>query len=180
VRPGEHHLGSGYPSADLITAALKRGTRMVIPVLLDHSAQAKAATGFGKNAFAIGWKAHQVRCPAGRSSAHWNPVKQHGADAIVITFSVRTCRPCPFQEQCTSSALGQHMLTLRPREPHEALLRARAEQKTENWKAKCVLCTGVEGTIGQALDATACAGPLPWTAENPPPARLPSPPPRST
>ncbi|NGO45132.1 hypothetical protein G6048_24240 [Streptomyces sp. YC419] len=29
-------------------------------------------------------------------------MKQHGADAIVITFSVRTCRPCPFREQCTS------------------------------------------------------------------------------
>ncbi|CAM5412058.1 hypothetical protein SALBM311S_11452 [Streptomyces alboniger] len=99
MKPGEHYLDSGYPSAALITAALKRGTRMVTPVLLDHSAQAKAHAGFDKNAFAIDWKARQVRCPAGKSSAHWNPVKQHGADAIVITFSVRTC---PFREQCTS------------------------------------------------------------------------------
>lgn len=105
---------------------------MVTPVLLDHSAQAKAATGFDKNAFAIDWKARQVRCPAGKSSAHRNPVKQHGADAIVITFSVRACRPCPFQEQCTSSALNRRMLTLRPREPHEALVRARAEQKNRD------------------------------------------------
>ncbi|MEV0495939.1 IS1182 family transposase [Streptomyces atratus] len=154
VKPGEHYLDSGYPSADLITAALERGTRMVTPALLDHSAQAKAHAGFDKNAFAIDWKARQVRCPAGKSSAHWNPVKQHGADAIVITFSVRTCRPCPFQEQCTSSALGRRMLTLRPREPHEALVRARAEQKTKTWKAKYALRAGVEGTINQALDIT--------------------------
>ncbi|WP_162467132.1 hypothetical protein [Streptomyces cavernae] len=56
----------------LITAPLKQGTRMVTPVLLDHSAQAKAAAGFDKDAFTIDWKARQVRCPAGKSSAHWN------------------------------------------------------------------------------------------------------------
>jgi hypothetical protein len=127
---------------------------MVTPVLLDHSAQAKAATGFDKSAFTINWKARQVRCPAGQSSAHWNPVKQHGTDAIVITFSVRTCRPCPFRDQCTSSAPGRRMLTLRPREPEEALARARAEQKTESWKTKYALRAGVEGTINQALDIT--------------------------
>ncbi|MFF9511284.1 IS1182 family transposase [Streptomyces sp. NPDC014724] len=154
VRPAEHYLDSGYPSADLITTALKQGTRMVTPVLLDHSAQAKAATGFDKNAFTIDWQARQVRCPAGKTSAHWNPVKQHGADAIVITFSIRTCRPCPFQEQCTNSAAGRRMLTLRPREPYEALVRARAEQKTETWKTKYALRAGVEGTINQALDIT--------------------------
>ncbi|MFE7243467.1 hypothetical protein [Streptomyces sp. NPDC057580] len=78
IKPAEHYLDSGYPSADLIAAALEQGTRMVTPVLLDHSAQAKAATGFDKSAFTIYWKARQVRCPAGQSSAHWNPVKQHG------------------------------------------------------------------------------------------------------
>jgi hypothetical protein len=70
-----------------------------------------AATGFDKNAFAIDGKARQARCPAGKNSAHWNPVKQHGAGAIVITFSVHTCRPRPFQEQRTSSELGPRTLT---------------------------------------------------------------------
>ena len=45
VKPGEHYLDSGYPSADLITAALKQGTRMVTPVLLDHSAHSLVAPG---------------------------------------------------------------------------------------------------------------------------------------
>jgi IS5 family transposase len=75
-------------------------------------------------------------------------------DAVVITFSVRTCRPCSFRDQCTSSALGRRMLTLRPREPEEALARARAEHKTESWKTKYALRAGVEGTINQALDVT--------------------------
>ncbi|MEU9845959.1 transposase [Streptomyces sp. NPDC047985] len=153
LKPAEHYLDSGYPSADIVTAA-GQGVRMVTPVLLNHSAQAKDAAGFDKSAFTIDWKARQVRCFAGKTNAHWNPVKQHGTDAIVITFGVLTCRPCPFREQCTSSVLGRRMLTLRPREPEEALARARAEQKTETWKTKYALRAGVEGTINQALDIT--------------------------
>ena len=34
------------------------------------------------------------------------------------------------------------MLTLRPRELHEALVRARAEQRTETWKGKYALRAG--------------------------------------
>jgi len=154
VKPSEHYLDSGYPSADLITKAMKQGVHMVTPVLLDRSAQAKAAAGFDKTAFTINWKTRQVRCPAGQTSSHWNPVKQHGKDAIVITFSVLTCRECPFQQQCTTSKLGRRMLTLRPEELHENLARARAEQKTDTWKNKYALRAGVEGTINQALDIT--------------------------
>nr|WP_257132705.1 MULTISPECIES: transposase [unclassified Streptomyces] len=102
----------------------------------------------------INWKTRQVRCPAGRTSSHWNPVKQHGKDAIVITFSVLTCRDCPLQKQCTASRTGRRMLTLRPEELHENLARARAEQKTDTRKNKYALRAGVEGTINQALDIT--------------------------
>ncbi|MFD0629760.1 transposase [Streptomyces sanglieri] len=154
VKPAEHYLDSGYPSADLITKATQDGIRMVTPVLLDHSAQAKAAEGFDKNAFTINWKTRQVRCPAGRISSHWNPVQQHGTDAIVVTFSVLTCRDRPFQKQCTTSKIGRRMLTLRPEELHDNLARARAEQKTDTWKNKYALRAGVEGTINQALDIT--------------------------
>ncbi|MGX1915772.1 IS1182 family transposase [Streptomyces phaeochromogenes] len=154
LKPGEHYLDSGYPSADLITAADKQHIRMVTPLLLDHSPQAKAADGFDKSAFAIDWRTRQVRCPAGKTSSHWNPVKQHGRDAIVITFSARACRPCPFQQQCTASKSGRRMLTLRPEEPHQALTRARTEQKTDIWKTKYALRSGIEGTINQALDVT--------------------------
>ncbi|RXS65043.1 hypothetical protein EST92_30225 [Streptomyces sp. TM32] len=46
------------------------------------------------------------------------------------------------------------MLTLRPKELHENLARACAEQKTDTWKNKYALRAGVEGTINQALDIT--------------------------
>ncbi|MEU3283233.1 hypothetical protein [Streptomyces antibioticus] len=43
LRPGEHLLDSGYPSAGLIHAAARQGTTMVTPALLDHSPQARAS-----------------------------------------------------------------------------------------------------------------------------------------
>jgi hypothetical protein len=33
--------------------------------------------------------------PAGHAGAHWNPVRQHGRAAIVVTFPGRVCQPCP-------------------------------------------------------------------------------------
>ncbi|MFG2525752.1 transposase [Streptomyces sp. NPDC048527] len=73
-------------------------------------------------------------------------VKQHG-DAIVITYSVLTCRGCPLQKQFTTSKTGRRMLTLRPEELHENLARAHAEQKTGTWKNKYAPRAGVEDTI---------------------------------
>jgi transposase len=154
ISPREHYLDSGYPSADLVTAAAQDGITMITPLLADHSHQARAGEGFDKSAFTVDWKARQVRCPAGRTSAHWNPVRQHDRDAIVITFSERVCRPCRFQQQCTTSRRSRRTLTLRPRELHEAVTAARAEQKTRTWQHKYALRAGVEATINQALDRT--------------------------
>ena len=154
LAPGEHYLDSGYPSADLVTAAAKEGIAMVTPLLADHSPQAKAAEGFAKGAFRIDWKARQARCPQGRTSNGWFPVTQHGHTAIVVEFDRWDCRACPSQTQCTTAARGFRTLTLRPREIHEAAAAGRAEQKTGTWRARYALRAGIEGTINQALDVT--------------------------
>ncbi|WP_224283940.1 IS1182 family transposase [Streptomyces sp. LS1784] len=154
IKPGEHYLDSGYPSADLVIAAAGEGIAMITPLLADHSRQARAAEGFDKSAFRVDWTARQVRCPEGRTSAGWYPVRQHGHDAIVIEFARADCGPCPSRDKCTTAARGNRMLTLRPRELHETVAAARAEQKTDTWQAKYALRAGVEGTINQALDLT--------------------------
>ncbi|MFJ9381766.1 transposase [Streptomyces sp. NPDC101455] len=79
----------------------------------------------------------------------------------MITFSVLTCRDCPFQKQCTTSKIDRRMQTLRPEELHDNLARARAEQKTDTWKNKYALRAGVEGTVNQALDITGSRAPFP-------------------
>lgn len=46
-RVGEHHVDFGYPSAELISrSADDFGITLITPVLLDHSPQARAGTGF--------------------------------------------------------------------------------------------------------------------------------------
>ncbi|WSP93579.1 IS1182 family transposase [Streptomyces sp. NBC_01233] len=154
LKPAEHYLDSGYPSADLITQAAGQGIIMVTPVLLDHSPQAKAAAGYDKNAFGIDWKTRQATCPEGRTSTGWHPVKQHGRDAIVVEFARSDCRECPVLKLCTRSRRGNRMLTLYPEHLHAALTTARAEQKSRTWKDKYALRSGIEGTINQALDLT--------------------------
>ncbi|MGW4995823.1 transposase [Streptomyces mirabilis] len=137
---------------DLVAAAGKDGTAMVTPLLADNSPQAKAAAGFDKSAFRVDWKARQVTCPTGRTSAGWYPVAQHGRPAIVVQFASADCRACPSRTRCTSSRRVSRMLTLRPKELHEIQGAARAEQKTQTWRDKYKLRAGVEGTI--ALDMT--------------------------
>jgi transposase len=154
VKPGEHYLDSGYPSADLVAAAASDGIAMVTPMLADHSRQARAAEGFDKAAFTVDWNTRQVTCPEGRTSSGWYPVQQHGRDAIVVAFTARTCRACPSQPRCTTAADARRLLTLRPRELHEVTAANRAAQKSETWQAKYALRAGVEGTINQALDVT--------------------------
>ena len=129
---------------------------MVTPVLLDHSAQAKAADGFDKNAFTIDWKSppgplprrpHQHRTGTRSPSTARTPSS--------IKFSVTDLPRLPLHRASAPPRdRGRRMLTLRPEELHETLARARAEQKTETWKNKYALRAGVEGTINQALDVT--------------------------
>ncbi|WP_395292929.1 transposase [Kitasatospora hibisci] len=144
VKPGEHYLDSGYPSADLVTAAAGEGITMVTPLLADHSRQARATEGFDKSAFRVDWTARQVRCPEDHISTGWYPVRQHGRDAIVIEFAREDCRTCPSHDRCTTAARGNRMLTLRPRELHETVAAARAEQKTDTWQARARAFSGDE------------------------------------
>jgi transposase len=150
--PGEHYVDSGYPSAQVIDDAYRQfGLTLVSPALLDTSAQAKAGAGFDKTAFTIDWQTRQVHCPQGQTSASWSPARQHGTEAIVVTFDSATCRPCPVREQCTTSARGRRQLTLHPRELHEALVRARTEQTSQTWRDKYAIRAGAESTIHQAV-----------------------------
>ncbi|MFD8706685.1 transposase [Kitasatospora sp. NPDC059648] len=56
--------------------------------------------------------------------------------------------------ECTSSTLCGRQLTVRPQEQDAILERVRAEQATDEWKARYAVRAGVEGTIHQAIAAT--------------------------
>jgi transposase len=155
LRPAEHYVDSGYPSAELLVSSLAGfGITLVTPLLADTSAQARAGAGFDRTAFAIDFGARQATCPQGQASSSWNPVTQRGTDTIVITFAKSTCRPCPVRAQCTTSATGRRQITVHPRDVHQAQLTARAAQDTRDFQARYALRAGVEGTIRQGVAVT--------------------------
>jgi hypothetical protein len=151
--PGEHLVDSGYPSAGLIVHAARTfGITLVSPLLLDNSAQARAGAGYDKAAFSIDFDARQATCPQGTASSSWTPCRKTEGEAIVVPWPKSACVPCPARQLCTSGRRRQ--ITIKPRELHEALAAARAEQATAQWKARYAARAGVEGTMRQATHVT--------------------------
>jgi hypothetical protein len=146
---GEHLVDSGYPSAELIIHAARIfGITLVSPMLLDSSAQARAGAGYDKAAFAFDFDARQATCPQGVASSSWTPCRQRHDEAIVVSWPSTACAPCPARQLSTSGRRRQ--VTIRPRELHEALASARAEQTSAQRKARYAARAGVEGTMRQA------------------------------
>jgi transposase len=151
--PGEHLVDSGYPSAELIVHAARMfGITLVSPMRLDSSAQARAGAGYDKAAFCVDFDARRATCPQGTASSSWTPCRQHQDEVIVVSWPKSACLPCPARQLCTSGQRRQ--ITLRPRDLHEALAAARAEQATAQWKARYAARAGVEGTMRQATHVT--------------------------
>jgi hypothetical protein len=153
--PGEHHLDSGCPSAELMSKSpADFGVPLITALPADHSPQARAGAGFDRAAFTIDVDREQATCPHGQTSSSWNPTTQRGADTIVITFATATCGPCPVRQQCTTSRTRRRQLTVHPRAVHAAQRAARADQETQNWQARYALRAGVEGTIREGIAVT--------------------------
>jgi len=130
------------------------GIELITPLLGDQSPQARAGAGVDRASFSIDFDREQATCPQGHTSSSWNPVRQRGADTIVISFPTTTCGSCPVREQCTTSRARRRQLTVHPPDVHAAQHAARAAQDTKSWQATYALRAGVEGTIHQAVTVT--------------------------
>jgi transposase len=152
--PGEHAMDSGYASGDLLLAARARGITLLTPLAADYSPQARSG-GYTAAMFAIDWDARQVTCPQGAVSGSWSPSRtSKGKPAIYVQFAKGTCQPCPARAQCTTATRNGRTLALQPRETHQAITVARAEQDTSTWRQKYQIRAGIEGTIAQATHVT--------------------------
>ncbi|HEV8651802.1 MAG TPA: transposase [Actinomycetes bacterium] len=163
-------MDAGYTSAELVLTCAQADLTLLGPVLLDTSPQARANTGFDRAAFHIDFDTRQVTCPQGVTSASWAQCRQRGQGAIVVKVPADACRACPVRDQCTRAA-GRYgrQRTLHHRDVHQALQDARAQQSTNEWKARYASRAGVEGTIHQAVAATrGPPHPLPRPAQDPP------------
>ena len=153
LRPGEHVTDSGYASAGHLIAAREQGITLLTPLLPDPSWQAREG-GLTAAAFTIDWDRQQAACPQGAVSTSWRPGINKGLDVITVTFPAKACRECPVRARCTKAAAGGRGLTLRPREVHDAVAAARAEQETGHWQQRYAARAGVEGLMKQATHVT--------------------------
>jgi IS5 family transposase len=153
--PDEHYADSGYAAAKLVAdARTTYGLTFITPVLLDHSPQARAKTGYDRTAFTIDWDSRQAICPQGQKSTGWSPCRQHGGEAIVVTFPTAVCRPCPVRTLCTTGKKDRRQITIRPQPIQQVLDTARADQSGSDWRGKYTIRAGVEGTIRQVIAVT--------------------------
>lgn len=152
LRPAQHYLDSGYPSAELMTRSdAELGIQLITPLLGDPSPQAKAGAGYDRASFDIDFDNQQATCPQGQTSSSWNPVAQRGTNTIVISFPKTSRGPCPVRQHCTTSKARRRQLTVHPHPVHTVQRAARAAQDTKPWQALYALRAGVEGTIAQAV-----------------------------
>ena len=151
--PGEHAVDTGYASGGLLLAARARGITLLTPLLPDTSPQARSG-GYTAAMFTIDWDNKQVTCPQGAVSSSWAPARNKNTDIILARFARATCQPCPARSQCTTATRTGRQLGFRPREIHEAITAARAEQASDTWRDKYAIRAGVEGTIAQATHVT--------------------------
>ena len=107
----------GYLSAALVVSeAARHGIELIGPLLADTSAQARAGNGYARADFTVGYDSKTVTCPQGEDVGVLDTVHAKGKDAIVATFSVSDCGPCPARPQCTSSRKKRRQLTVLPRD----------------------------------------------------------------
>jgi transposase len=150
--PSTHVVDAGYVDAGLVIASqAEHGIELLGPMRPDTSWQAKAAQGFDTAAFRIDWEARQATCPQGQTSVGWTAGRDAWGNArINISFSRDACGACPSKALCTRSTVtGRRMVTVRPREQHEALQEVR--QGTEDWKRRYDRRAGIEGTLEQGV-----------------------------
>ncbi|MFC8536414.1 IS1182 family transposase [Streptomyces sp. NPDC057249] len=149
--PGEHLLDAGYVDGRRLVTAQQHGITMTGPVAGDTTTQAGGS--FSQDAFTVDWEKKTVTRPSGQTNVVWRDTTSHRDTPVVrARFAARHCNPCPDRENCTSSPKGR-MITLRPREEHEAIRAARAAQGTPAWRARYAARNGIEGTISQAVHA---------------------------
>lgn len=148
--PAEHVVDSGYISPARIERAQQvHGVTLLGPVVADHSAQAKANSGFGKAAFTIDWDSEQAICPRGATSASWTKLNIKDHTYLQARFAEADCRTCPDRAQCTTSATKPRSISVLPRPLHEIQMSNRLDQRTEQWQRRYAIRAGIEATLSQ-------------------------------
>jgi len=131
------------------------GIDLVGPTRPDVKWQAQQQMGFAAAQFHIDWSSEQTTCPEGHTSSSWTPaIDNRKNEVIKMKFSIKDCQSCPSRLLYThSTRYPRRTITIRPELAYQALQRARARAKTEEFKTLYARCTGVDGTIAHGVRA---------------------------
>jgi transposase len=153
--PAIHLVDTGFLDAELIARSRRDyGVNLLGPTRPDVKWQAKEGTGFDAQQFVIDWEMKRATCPAGKTSIGWTPaIDKRTNHVIKIKFSSTDCRPCASRDRCMRSTkrYARRTITIRTREPYEALQARRAEETTPAYAAEYRRRAGIEGTISQGV-----------------------------
>ncbi len=152
--PEEHALDMGYVSAEtLVDSRDTFGVALLGPVRVDSRWQARAEGAFDLTQFQIDWEKKKVTCPMGKPSISWYLSKSRFAKPVIqVHFRPKDCLACSAREQCTHSSTAPRNLRIQPKELHLALQAARERQTQYAFWERYAIRSGIEGTIGFAVD----------------------------
>jgi transposase len=151
--PKEHLVDTGFIDAELITKSQKDSDiELIGPVRQATSWQHRVPEAYDLSKFEIDWERQKVMCPNGKTSSTWNSTKDQWGNAFIrVQFRHRDCSAFQVRQLCTQKNVDPRHLNIRPREQHEALVRVRQVQETDEWKKLYHQRAGIEGTFSQGV-----------------------------
>lgn len=151
-QPKTQLVDMGYMEADLLVTSQSKGIDLVGPVPSSKSWQDRDEEGFDHTQFNIDWQQRVATCPGGKTSICCSD-RQTRRDTpnFVFTFSPTDCQPCPLRHRCSRAKSTGRTLTIYPQHQYEALVKAREQQETDEFKQLYAARAGIEGTISQAV-----------------------------
>ena len=158
LAPAEHLVDAAYVSAEHLVAARERHSiDLVGPQRRNLTWQGTSDGAFGAADFAVDWDRQVARCPEGKESASWktrsSPGRARGRPVVQVRFRPADCRICPSRPRCTRSPSQGRILSFFPRREQEALMAARARERTDEYRRLYAQRQGIEGTMSQGVRA---------------------------
>ena len=151
LKPTEHLVDGGYVSAEYLLHSENMGIEVLGPPMPTSQWQSQVEGGLSLEHFYIDWDHKYAQCPAGKRSISWHEAQKEGKSIAKVQFSQMDCRDCALRTKCTKSKTAGRMLTLKSRESHELLVRARKKAKEDPTKVRYQLRAGIESTLSQGV-----------------------------
>jgi transposase len=138
----------------LADARKQHQIELMDPVPDDNSWQDRQS-GYDSHHFSIDWEHTSAVCPQGNRSCSWSLAKTCSERPVEkIKFRHADYFVCPVIALCTDNHEQRRILSiLSPQADFETQQWARQRQQTHEFRTRCAIRAGVEGTISQAAVA---------------------------